>query len=54
MAIDFPNTPTTNQTYTVGNRTWIYDGEKWIVQNQAANAQNQIYDITVLMKMETN
>lgn len=31
MAIDFPNTPTLNQTYTVGNKTWQYDGEKWIV-----------------------
>ena len=31
MAIDFPNTPTLNQTYTVGNKTWQYDGEKWVV-----------------------
>ena len=31
MAIDFPNSPSTNQTYTVGNRTWKYDGEKWIL-----------------------
>jgi hypothetical protein len=54
MAIDFPNTPTLNQTYTVGSRTWKYDGEKWVVIDYAANAQNQIYDITVLMKMETN
>lgn len=29
MPIDFPNSPTTNQTFTVGNRTWQYDGEKW-------------------------
>lgn len=54
MAINFPDTPTTNQTYTSGNRTWKYDGEKWVVINQADNASNQIYDITVLMKMETN
>ena len=53
MAIDFPNTPTANQTYTVGNRTWKYDGEKWVIISQADNASNQIYDITVLMKMET-
>jgi len=31
MAIDFPNSPTLNQTYAVGNKTWQYDGEKWIV-----------------------
>jgi len=54
MAIDFPDTPSTNETYTSGNRTWKYDGEKWVVINQADNASNQIYDITVLMKMETN
>jgi hypothetical protein len=30
MAIDFPNTPTTGQVYTSGNRSWEYDGEKWI------------------------
>lgn len=38
MAIDFPNSPTTNQTYTVGNRTWIYDGEKWGIQSVTTNA----------------
>lgn len=32
MAIDFPNSPTTNQVYTVSGRTWIYDGEKWGLQ----------------------
>lgn len=31
MAIDFPNSPTTNQTYTVGATTWTYDGEKWVI-----------------------
>lgn len=30
MAIDFPNSPTTNQTYAVGTKTWQYDGEKWL------------------------
>ena len=29
MAIDFPNSPATNDTYTVGNKTWIYDGTTW-------------------------
>lgn len=32
MAIDFPNSPTTNQTYTANGRTWIYDGQKWGLQ----------------------
>lgn len=29
MAIDFPNSPATNATYNVGDRKWVYDGEKW-------------------------
>jgi hypothetical protein len=29
MAIDFPNTPTTGQLYTVGNRSWRWDGTAW-------------------------
>lgn len=28
-AIDFPNSPTTNQTFTAGGVTWRYDGTKW-------------------------
>lgn len=33
MAIDFPNSPSTNDTYTVGNKTWIYDGSTWNTYN---------------------
>ena len=33
MAIDFPNSPTTNQTFTVGLKTWKYDGEKWVIND---------------------
>lgn len=29
MAIDFPNSPTIGQSFTVGNRTWIWDGTAW-------------------------
>lgn len=29
MAIDFPNSPTLNDVYTVGVRTWIWDGSIW-------------------------
>jgi hypothetical protein len=31
MAIDFPNSPTTNQLFTSSGKTWRWDGEKWIV-----------------------
>ena len=29
MAINFPDSPTTNDTHTVGSTTWTYDGTKW-------------------------
>lgn len=29
MAIDFPDSPTTNQYFTSNGTTWIYDGLKW-------------------------
>ena len=32
MAVDFPNSPTVGQTYTVGNRTWQWDGTSWNLQ----------------------
>jgi hypothetical protein len=54
MAIDFPNSPTANQTHTVGGKTWTYDGEKWVVVDKVNNASNQVYDVTVLLRMETN
>ena len=32
MAIDFPNSPTTNEDYTVNTTTWTYDGAKWVLK----------------------
>lgn len=29
MAINFPATPTLNQTYTFNGRTWTYNGVGW-------------------------
>jgi len=29
MAIDFPNAPATNDTHTVGDKTWVYVDGKW-------------------------
>lgn len=29
MAIDFPDSPTLNDTFTVGDRTWTWDGTRW-------------------------
>jgi hypothetical protein len=49
MAIDFPNSPSTNSTYTVGAKTWMYDGEKWLLNYDSdqkplsINAQTATY-----------
>ena len=55
MAIDFPNSPTLNQTYAVGTKTWKYDGEKWvIVNNSTAGASSQdILNLHTRLAMET-
>lgn len=29
MAIDFPDTPTLNQEFTQGDKTWIWNGSVW-------------------------
>lgn len=31
MAINFPNNPTLNQTYSVGSSTWYWDGNQWSI-----------------------
>lgn len=32
MALSFPSSPTLNQTYTVGTKTWIWNGYAWDLQ----------------------
>jgi hypothetical protein len=29
MAIDFPNSPANNDTFTSGGKTWLYNGTSW-------------------------
>ena len=36
MAVDFPNSPSTNDTHTENGYTWEYDGTTWIIQSTAA------------------
>lgn len=33
MALDFPNNPTTGQSFTANGNTWTYDGSKWNSSN---------------------
>lgn len=36
MPIDFPNSPTNGDKYTVGTKTWQYDGTAWnLLQSDA-------------------
>ena len=44
MAIDFPDAPTANQEFTVGDRTWTWTGTRWeSVQIEAKTA----YDLAL-------
>lgn len=36
MPIDFPNSPTTGDTYTVGDKTWTWDGTSWNLVTQVS------------------
>ena len=38
MAIDFPDSPSTNDTFTVGGTTWIWNGTTWNVVRIATGA----------------
>jgi hypothetical protein len=31
MAIDFPNSPSNNDEFTVGTTTWKYNGTAWVI-----------------------
>jgi len=47
MAIDFPNAPATNDTYTVGNKTWIYDGTTWNTYNTTSFSAETLPGTTI-------
>ena len=35
MTISFPSSPTVNQTYTVGSKTWAWNGSTWKISSTA-------------------
>jgi len=39
MAIDFPNSPTVNDTFTAAGRTWTYSGSAWFLKGAASSAE---------------
>jgi hypothetical protein len=36
MAIDFPNSPSTNDIYSAAGKSWVYDGTSWNLRSITA------------------
>ena len=53
MATNFPDSPATNETYTVGSNTWLYDGEKWVLVATPLDINDLTADIQVAIAMQT-
>lgn len=43
MALDFPSSPSLNDIYQIGNKTWKWNGEAWQLQGEFYNV-GSIYD----------
>jgi hypothetical protein len=50
-AIDFPNSPTVDQEFTAGDRTWIWDGSVWTSKETSITNLPEIQDNYVLTLM---
>jgi len=48
MPIDFPNTPSNGESFTVGDKTWTYNGSVWILTIGSAAIANASIDIDKL------
>ena len=44
MALDFPNSPTLGQVYTAANKSWTWDGYKWIITQYDNAIDNDVTD----------
>lgn len=46
MPIDFPSSPTTNQTYTYLGRVYTYNGSAWDLTYTSANVITNVAGVT--------
>ena len=37
MALDFPNSPSVNDSFSAGGKTWVYNGTKWVLLSVSLN-----------------
>lgn len=45
MALDFPNSPVLNETFTAAGRTWKFDGSKWNLEQASGITIDSLDDI---------
>lgn len=54
MALNFPATPTLNQLYTSGTKTWKWDGTSWISATSTGSLPEGGTSEQVLTKASSN
>jgi hypothetical protein len=43
-AINFPDSPTSGQVFTAANKSWTYDGSKWIITQYDNGLDSDVTD----------
>ena len=46
MALNFPSTPSTNDTYSFNNKSWTYNGTAWELNSSIFNPSSLLTVIT--------
>jgi hypothetical protein len=44
-AIDFPNSPSTNDTFTTAGKTWLYNGVSWTLVGVSTAGPGNSYNL---------